>query len=57
MPGMAVKKFYASDMRTAMKTIRAQLGEEAIIWSTRKLAGCVEVSASVDAGGYIRFYC
>jgi flagellar biosynthesis GTPase FlhF len=54
---MAVKKFYASDMRTAMKTIRAQLGEEAIIWSTRKLAGCVEVSASVDAGGYIRFYC
>lgn len=48
---MAVKKFYASDMRAAMKSIRAQLGEEAIILSTRKLADGVEVSASADAGG------
>ena len=48
---MAVKKFYASDMRSAMKTIRAQLGEEAIILSTRKLVDGVEVSASADAGG------
>lgn len=48
---MAVKKFYASDMRTAMKSIRAQLGEEAVILSTRKLADGVEVSASADAAG------
>ena len=48
---MAVKKFYASDMRSAMKTIRAQLGEDAIILSTRKLVDGVEVSASADAGG------
>lgn len=48
---MAVKKFYASDMRSAMKSIRAQLGDEAIILSTRKLADGVEVSASADAGG------
>ena len=48
---MAVKKFYASDMRSAMKTIRAQLGEEAVILSTRKLVDGVEVSASADAGG------
>ncbi|MFT4886128.1 MAG: flagellar biosynthesis protein FlhF [Pseudohongiellaceae bacterium] len=48
---MAVKKFYASDMRTAMKAIRAELGDDAIILSTRKLADGVEVSASADAGG------
>lgn len=48
---MAVKKFYASDMRAAMKSIRAQLGDEAIILSTRKLDDGVEVSASADAGG------
>ena len=48
---MAVKKFYASDMRSAMKTNCAQLGEEVIILSTRKLVDGVEVSASADAGG------
>lgn len=48
---MAVKKFYASDMRAAMKSIRAQLGDDAIILSTRKLDDGVEVSASADAGG------
>lgn len=47
---MAVKKFYASDMRAAMKLIRTQLGDEAIILSTRKLTDGVEVSASADAG-------
>ncbi|MFK7864423.1 MAG: flagellar biosynthesis protein FlhF [Pseudohongiellaceae bacterium] len=46
---MAVKKFYASDMRAAMKSIRDQLGDDAVILSTRKLDDGVEVSASADA--------
>ena len=48
---MAVKKFYASDMRTAIKLSRAKFGDDAIILSTRKFADGVEVSASADGGG------
>ncbi len=44
---MTVKRFYAADMHKAMSTIRAELGDEAIILGSRKLSDGVEVSASV----------
>lgn len=46
---MAVKKFYAADMHTALNTIRHQLGEDAVILGSRQLADGVEVSASADS--------
>ncbi len=46
---MAVKKFYAADMHTALNTIRNQLGEDAVILGSRQLADGVEVSASTEA--------
>jgi flagellar biosynthesis protein FlhF len=46
---MAVKKFYAADMHTALSTIRHQLGEDAVILGSRQLADGVEVSASADS--------
>jgi flagellar biosynthesis protein FlhF len=46
---MAVKKFYAADMHTALSTIRHQLGEDAIILGSRQLADGIEVSASADS--------
>ena len=44
---MTVKRFYAADMQKAMNTIRAELGDEAIILGSRKLVDGVEVSASL----------
>lgn len=46
---MAVKKFYAADMHTALSTIRNQLGEDAVILGSRQLADGIEVSASTEA--------
>ena len=46
---MAVKKFYAADMHTALNTIRHQLGEDAVILGSRPHADGVEVSASADS--------
>lgn len=46
---MAVKRFYAADMHTALGNIRTQLGEDAVILSTRQLEDGVEVSAAVDS--------
>ncbi|NKB31554.1 MAG: flagellar biosynthesis protein FlhF [Pseudomonadales bacterium] len=42
---MAVKRFYAADMHTALYKIRNQLGADAVILATRQLADGVEVSA------------
>jgi flagellar biosynthesis protein FlhF len=43
---MAVKRFYAADMHTALNKIRNQLGADAVILATRQLADGVEVSAA-----------
>jgi flagellar biosynthesis protein FlhF len=48
---MAVRKFYASDMRTAMKSRRAGFDDGATIVPNRKFADGVEVSVLADAGG------
>lgn len=50
---MAVKRFYAAQMHTALADIRAQLGDDAVILATRQLSDGVEVSAAVDTDGAI----
>lgn len=45
---MAVKKFYAVDMRAAPGCMREQLGEDASSLSTRRLEDGVEVVAAVE---------
>lgn len=46
---MAVKRFYAADMHSALGNIRTQLGEDAVILSARQLEDGVEVSAAVES--------
>ncbi len=46
---MAVKRFVAPDMHTALNAVRNQLGADAVILATRQLAQGVEVSAAVSA--------
>lgn len=46
---MAVKRFYAVDMRTALNNIRNQLGPDAVILATRQLTDGVEVSAAAES--------
>ncbi|RRJ84982.1 flagellar biosynthesis protein FlhF [Aestuariirhabdus litorea] len=46
---MNIKRYFASDMRQAMKLVKDDLGDDAAILSQRRVAGGVEVSAAVDA--------
>src|SRR6185437_3502218 len=50
---MKIVRHIAPDMRKALRTIRAQLGEDAVILSSRRVPEGVEVTAAVDfeAGG------
>jgi len=41
-----IERIFAADMQSAMKQIRRELGDDAVIMSTRKLADGVEVSVS-----------
>ncbi|GGJ80312.1 flagellar biosynthesis protein FlhF [Pseudomonas matsuisoli] len=45
---MQVKRFFAADMRTAMKLVRDELGADAAIIGNRKVAGGVELTAAID---------
>src|SRR5690606_34918336 len=45
---MQVKRFFAADMRIAMKMIRDELGADAVITSNRRVAGGVELTAMLD---------
>ncbi len=45
---MKIKQFLGTDMRDALRQIRAELGAEAVILSTRRLGQGVEVSAAAD---------
>jgi len=47
---MSMKRYLASDMRTALRQIRSEQGPEAVILSTRQLSGGVEVCAAITAG-------
>lgn len=46
---MKIRRFLGNDMRDALRQIRAELGDEAVILSTRALGSGVEVSAATDA--------
>ena len=45
---MKVKRFFAPDMRQAMKLVREEFGSEAAILSNKKVAGGVEITTAVD---------
>ncbi len=45
---MQVKRFFAVDMRTAMKLVRDELGADASIIGNRRVAGGVELTAALD---------
>lgn len=45
---MQVKRFFAADMRQAMKLVRDELGADAAIIGTRRVAGGVELTAALD---------
>ena len=45
---MQVKRFFAADMRQAMKLVRDELGSDAAIIGNRRIAGCVELTAALD---------
>nr|WP_322940696.1 flagellar biosynthesis protein FlhF [Pseudomonas sp. s4] len=45
---MQVKRFFAVDMRTAMKLVRDELGADAAIIGNRRVAGGVELTAALD---------
>jgi flagellar biosynthesis protein FlhF len=46
---MKIKRYLGTDMRDALRLVRAELGPEAVILGTRPLGTGVEVSAAVDA--------
>jgi len=46
---MKIKRYLGTDMRDALRLVRAELGPEAVILNTRPLGTGVEVSAAVDA--------
>ncbi|ALO41470.1 flagellar biosynthesis protein FlhF [Pseudoalteromonas phenolica] len=45
---MKIKRFFAKDMRTALKEVKEELGVDAVIMSNKKLADGVEIVAAVD---------
>lgn len=45
---MKIKRFYAQDMRQAIRDIREDQGPDAVILSTRKVDGGIEVIAALD---------
>ncbi|MBD0682195.1 MULTISPECIES: flagellar biosynthesis protein FlhF [Pseudomonas] len=45
---MQVKRFFAADMRQAMKLVRDELGADAAIIGNRRIAGGVEITAALD---------
>jgi flagellar biosynthesis protein FlhF len=45
---MKIKRFFAKDMRTALKEVKEELGPDAVIMSNKKLADGVEIVAAID---------
>ncbi|MGE8499309.1 MAG: flagellar biosynthesis protein FlhF [Pseudomonas sp.] len=45
---MQVKRFFAADMRQAMKLVRDELGADAVIIGNRRVAGGIELTAALD---------
>ena len=45
---MKVKRFFAPDMRQAIKQVRDEQGPDAVILSNRQVDGGIEIIAAVD---------
>lgn len=45
---MNLKRFFAKDMRTALAAIKEELGSDAIIMSSKKVEGGIEIVAALD---------
>lgn len=45
---MKIKRYFAADMKSVIKLVRAELGEEAVILSNSQVNGGVEVVAAID---------
>lgn len=45
---MKIKRFFASDMRQAIRTVREEHGPDAVILSSRKVEGGMEIISAVD---------
>ena len=45
---MNLKRFFAKDMRTALAEIKEELGSDAIIMSSKKVSGGIEIVAAID---------
>src|SRR3569832_1354256 len=45
---MRIQRFIAKDMRTALGLVRDALGDDAVILSSGKIGGDVEVTAAID---------
>jgi flagellar biosynthesis protein FlhF len=43
-----IKRFFAKDMRTALKEVKETLGSDAVIMSNKKLADGIELVAAID---------
>jgi flagellar biosynthesis protein FlhF len=48
---MKIRRFTGTDMRDAMRQVRAALGADAVILETSRNAGGVEISAAIDSEG------
>src|ERR1043165_4582855 len=48
---MKIKHYRAADMRTALRQVRDAQGPDAVILSSRRMPGGVEVEAAVDFDG------
>ena len=45
---MKIKRFFAKDMRQAIRNVREELGPDAVILSNRKLNGGIEIVSAID---------
>jgi len=45
---MKIKRFFAKDMRQAIRNVRDELGPDAVILSNRKLNGGIEIVSAID---------
>lgn len=45
---MKIKRFFASDIRQAMRMVREELGSDAVILSNKRVDGGVEIVAAID---------
>ncbi|ALP52695.1 hypothetical protein Tel_05755 [Candidatus Tenderia electrophaga] len=45
---MKIKRFFAADVRSAMRMVREELGEDAVILSNRRVNGGIEIISAID---------